>query len=86
MKFPTKVANIKNLVSSNLTSYHLLTRLIRLRPSCSGVEYDPGPDGRITWSVGENPSWELKASAIGPNVAAEISQRPISQEPMVCRL
>jgi beta-glucanase (GH16 family) len=50
--------------------------------STFGVEYDPGPDGRITWSVNNTPSWQLNADAIGPESQTQISQRLISEEPM----
>lgn len=51
-----------------------------------GYEYDPGPTGRITWAMNKTETWQLNAGAIGPNAAAEISQRLISEEPMVsCR-
>ncbi|ORY56798.1 family 16 glycoside hydrolase [Leucosporidium creatinivorum] len=52
-------------------------------------EYDPGSNGeffsllgRITWAVNNAPSWEIHASAIGPNADTQIGQRLISEEPM----
>ncbi|GAA5948901.1 hypothetical protein JCM21900_003465 [Sporobolomyces salmonicolor] len=47
-----------------------------------GFEYDPGTDGRITWAINATPTWELTASAIGPNDNTQIGQRLIAQEPM----
>ncbi|GAA5969770.1 hypothetical protein JCM21900_004194 [Sporobolomyces salmonicolor] len=51
-----------------------------------GFEYDPGPDGRITWSINSNPTWELSATAIPPNELTQIGQRLISEEPMAIML
>lgn len=48
-----------------------------------GYEYDPGPAGRITWAMNKTATWQLNAAAIGPNAPAGISQRLISEEPMV---
>lgn len=50
--------------------------------STFGFEYDPGPNGRITWAMNATPTWQLNAEAIGPNAAAGIGQRLISEEPM----
>ncbi|GAA5969420.1 hypothetical protein JCM11641_008110 [Rhodosporidiobolus odoratus] len=48
-----------------------------------GFEYDTGKDdGYITWISGGKPDWQLTAGAVGPNAAAGIGQRLISQEPM----
>lgn len=49
----------------------------------SGFEYTPGGSGHVTWSQNQNPTWKLNSEAIGPNAEAEISQRTISEEPMV---
>lgn len=46
------------------------------------VEYQPGEDGYITWLIDENPVWSIKADALGPNAASEVSRRLISEEPM----
>lgn len=43
---------------------------------------DLSPTGRITWAVNNTPSWEIHASAIGPNADTQIGQRLISEEPM----
>ncbi|BGP13216.1 hypothetical protein JCM10213v2_001135 [Rhodosporidiobolus nylandii] len=51
-----------------------------------GFEYDPGPDGRITWAVNATQTWTLHSSAIGPSEEAQISQRPISEEPIILNL
>jgi len=48
-----------------------------------GYEYDPGPDGRITWAINGSQTWELNASAMGPDEEAQIGQRLVSEEPMV---
>lgn len=42
-----------------------------------GFEYDPGPDGRITWQARGAPSWQLNAAAMGPNTETEIGQRVV---------
>ncbi|KAI9604348.1 hypothetical protein H4Q26_003962 [Puccinia striiformis f. sp. tritici PST-130] len=47
-----------------------------------GYEYTTGPKGSITWSAGDAATWTMSSSAVGPNPAAQISQRVISQEPM----
>ncbi|GAA5894392.1 uncharacterized protein JCM6883_003809 [Sporobolomyces salmoneus] len=47
-----------------------------------GFEYEPGPDGRITWFVNDTASWRILASAMGPNEETQIGQRLISTEPM----
>lgn len=49
----------------------------------AGYEYDPGPDGRITWAINGSQTWELNASAMGPDEEAQIGQRLVSEEPMV---
>lgn len=48
-----------------------------------GYEYTPGPAGHITWAMNETATWKLDHTAIGPNVAAGIGQRLVSEEPMV---
>lgn len=53
------------------------------RPPRAGYEYDPGPDGRITWAINGSETWELNASAMGPDEEAGIGQRLVSEEPMV---
>lgn len=47
-----------------------------------GFEYTTGPSGKITWSVGDAASWSMTGAAVGPNAAAGIGQRLISEEPM----
>ncbi|KAH9476791.1 Beta-glucan synthesis-associated protein KRE6 [Psilocybe cubensis] len=51
--------------------------------SVYGFEYKPGfDDGYITWVSSGQLSWTLKGPAMGANTESEISQRPISSEPM----
>lgn len=49
-----------------------------------GFEYRPGggSDAHITWTRTDRPMWQVHSSAIGPNPATEIGQRPIPYEPM----
>ncbi|TNY23923.1 beta-glucan synthesis-associated protein-domain-containing protein [Rhodotorula diobovata] len=47
-----------------------------------GFEYDPGPDGEIRWAINGSSTWTMRASAIGPDDAAQIGQRLVSEEPM----
>lgn len=47
-----------------------------------GVEYAVGDDGYITWFSAGQKTWSMYPSAVGPNTAANISQRIIPQEPM----
>lgn len=61
-----------------LSQFAPLTRLL-----FAGFEYDPGADGRITWSMNATETWQLNASAMGPDEAAQIGQRLVSEEPMV---
>ncbi|GAA5838851.1 hypothetical protein JCM3766R1_004228 [Sporobolomyces carnicolor] len=51
-----------------------------------GFEYEPGPDGRITWFVNDTASWRILASAIGPNQQTGIGQRLIATEPLSINL
>ncbi|ORY55166.1 family 16 glycoside hydrolase [Leucosporidium creatinivorum] len=51
-----------------------------------GYEYDPGPNGRITWAINGSQTWELNASAMGPDEEAQIGQRLVSEEPMYITL
>lgn len=46
-------------------------------------QYDPGPDGEIRWAINGSSTWTMRASAIGPDDAAQIGQRLVSEEPMV---
>lgn len=39
--------------------------------------------GYVTWSVGTDKTWTLNAEAIGPDPDTKVSQRLISEEPMV---
>lgn len=50
--------------------------------SIYGFEYEPGPDGYITWINDAVPSWTVRGAAMGPNAAAQIGQRPVPHEPM----
>ncbi|GJN87819.1 hypothetical protein Rhopal_000774-T1 [Rhodotorula paludigena] len=47
-----------------------------------GFEYDPGPDGEIRWALNGSSTVTVRSSAMGPDAAAGISQRPIAEEPM----
>lgn len=51
--------------------------------STYGFEYEPGVDGYISWVSDGKVSWSMKGNAVPANAAAQISQRVISQEPMV---
>ncbi|GAA6011375.1 hypothetical protein JCM10207_008318 [Rhodosporidiobolus poonsookiae] len=46
------------------------------------AEYDPGPEGRITWAINASQTWQLNANAFPPNDQTEIGQRNIAEEPM----
>jgi beta-glucanase (GH16 family) len=46
-------------------------------------DYTPGPQGRVTWWVGDDKKWSFDAKAVDPNTQAKIGQRVISEEPMV---
>lgn len=45
-----------------------------------GFEYDPGADGYVSWFVGDEATWKIEGSALGPN--GNIGQRVIPEEPM----
>jgi len=48
-----------------------------------GFEYKPGFDNAyISWINNRQLAWTVNPSAVGPDNAVEISQRPIPQEPM----
>lgn len=47
-----------------------------------GLEYEPGPNGYISWWVDGARAWTIHAAAMGPDDEAGISQRPIPEEPM----
>lgn len=40
-------------------------------------------DGFVTWQQGGDPIWTLKEAGMRPNNLTMVSQRPISNEPMV---
>ena len=40
-------------------------------------------NGYITWVANNKTAWTMNAAGVGPDSAAQISARPISQEPMV---
>ena len=40
-------------------------------------------DGYVTWYSNGQPSWQMTAATVGPNSLSEVSQRLVSQEPMV---
>ncbi|GAA5821408.1 hypothetical protein JCM3770_003509 [Rhodotorula araucariae] len=43
--------------------------------STFSFEYEPGPDGVISWAVNNTPTWQITAGAFGPNPETEIGQR-----------
>ena len=47
-----------------------------------GFEYLPGADGYITWVSEGKASWTMLGAGLGPDLVAEIGQRPIPEEPM----
>ena len=52
-----------------------------------GYEYWSDPnnrqDGYVTWYSNGQPSWKATAATVGPNSVSQISERLISEEPMV---
>ena len=49
-----------------------------------GVEYVPGfDDAYISWLSNDKVTWTLKAAGLGPDSQTQISERLVSQEPMV---
>ncbi|KAL8287313.1 hypothetical protein RQP46_003765 [Phenoliferia psychrophenolica] len=50
--------------------------------STFGYEYVPGDSGKITWAINGTHTWQINASAMGPDSETEIGQRFISNEPM----
>ncbi|KAF8622154.1 hypothetical protein AX15_007272 [Amanita polypyramis BW_CC] len=51
--------------------------------SIYGFEYQPGFDnGYITWLSDNKLAWTIRAGGVGIDNTVEISQRPVSQEPM----
>jgi beta-glucan synthesis-associated protein KRE6 len=52
-----------------------------------GFEYWSDPknrqDGYVTWYSDGQPSWKMTEATIGPNSRSQVSQRLISEEPMV---
>lgn len=55
-----------------------------------GVEFWSDPDDRdggyVVWYVNGKETWRVEASAIGPDTVSMVSQRLISEEPMVSEL
>ncbi|KAI5481578.1 glycoside hydrolase family 16 protein [Pseudohyphozyma bogoriensis] len=47
-----------------------------------GVEYEPGPDGSIAWTMNSSLTWKVTADAMPPNEESQVGQRLISEEPM----
>lgn len=47
---------------------------------CLDANLFPPPE--ITWSVGSEPTWTLKAGAFLPDTQTQVGQRLISEEPM----
>ncbi|PPQ93497.1 LOW QUALITY PROTEIN: hypothetical protein CVT25_005238 [Psilocybe cyanescens] len=67
------------LATTNQACYELGTQC----SSVYGFEYKSGfDDGYITWVSDGQLSWTLRGPAMGANTETEISQRPISSEPM----
>ncbi|KPV74637.1 glycoside hydrolase family 16 protein [Rhodotorula graminis WP1] len=54
--------------------------------STFGFEYEPGPNGVITWAVNRTPTWQITAGAMGLNDETEIGQRLVSMEPMAINI
>jgi len=51
--------------------------------SVYGFEYVPGFDNAyITWVMDSKPTWTIKAAGMATDTQVQISDRPISQEPM----
>ncbi|EMD40941.1 glycoside hydrolase family 16 protein [Gelatoporia subvermispora B] len=51
--------------------------------SIYGFEYKPGfDDAYITWIADNQPAWTLNVAGMAADPATEISDRPVSQEPM----
>ncbi|KAL7412678.1 beta-glucan synthesis-associated protein-domain-containing protein [Mrakia frigida] len=50
--------------------------------SMYAFEYLPGNDGYISWFADDKHAWTYKAAGMGPNADAEVSMRPVPQEPM----
>lgn len=50
--------------------------------SVYGYEYAPGDAGYIRWVSDNKQSWFIRGSAMVPNAAAQVGQRPIPYEPM----
>ena len=52
-----------------------------------GFEYWSDPknrqDGYVTWYSNGQPSWKVTAATMGPNSISQVSQRLVSEEPMV---
>ncbi len=46
-------------------------------------DFNRRSDGYITWYYNEQPTWTVTAATVGPNSASQVSQRLISEEPMV---
>jgi beta-glucanase (GH16 family) len=40
-------------------------------------------DGYVTWYSNGQPSWQMTAATVGPNSLTQVSQRLVSEEPMV---
>jgi len=45
-------------------------------------QYLPGNDGFISWFSDDKHAWTYKAAGMGPNADAQVSMRPVPQEPM----
>lgn len=79
----TDTVNLLSLRSAiartNQNSYELTGNVY----SVWGFEYEPGENGYVTWWIDGKKAWTMRASAVGADLRAQISQRPIPKEPMV---
>ncbi|KAJ1980528.1 hypothetical protein H4R35_001083 [Dimargaris xerosporica] len=47
-----------------------------------GFDYTPGPNGNVTWFVGDKPTWSITSEVVGPNSMSGVGQRTVAEEPM----
>ncbi|KAF7303707.1 GH16 domain-containing protein [Mycena indigotica] len=67
------------LTTTNQNCYQLKKQCYAVQ----GFEYIPGYDqAYVTWISDNKVSWTMRAAAAGADTAAEISARPITQEPL----
>ncbi|POY72512.1 hypothetical protein BMF94_4338 [Rhodotorula taiwanensis] len=80
-----KSITTQSAISQESASFNTLTDATSFEGrgySTYGYEYDPGADGRITWAINREQTWQLNAAAMQPNSGTQIGQRLISVEPM----